>query len=76
MDSIKIECYLSNDCGSEDELRHNIEEALRLEGITSEIRISRIDTAVARALGFQGSPTVLVNGRDIAPAPASMQGFG
>lgn len=73
---MKIDCYLSTDCGSEAALRQNLDEALRLEGMSARIEIIRIEDSVARALGFKGSPTVLINGRDIAPAPVDMQGFG
>lgn len=73
---MKIECYISHGCGSEAALRLNIDEALRLEGnVDAQVIIHQVQEAVARALGFGGSPTVLIDGRDIDPMPTA-QGFG
>jgi hypothetical protein len=66
---MKIECFLSLACGSEESLRANLGEALALEGIEAEIVMRRIDDPLARALGLRGSPSVLIEGRDIMPAP-------
>jgi hypothetical protein len=64
---MKIECYMSSGCESEDALRKNIFEALELEGIKAEVNFYRINDEEARSLGLKGSPSVLINSRDIQP---------
>jgi hypothetical protein len=70
---MKIYCYLSKDCASENALRENIIQALNLEAIDAELVFHRITADEAEVLGLKGSPTVLIDGRDIQPA--NMQGF-
>lgn len=50
------------------ELVQEIIEDLSLEISAQEVIVE--DPARAEALGYRGSPTVLVNGRDILPAPS------
>ncbi|HEX8948620.1 MAG TPA: hypothetical protein VF790_06640 [Dissulfurispiraceae bacterium] len=70
---MKIECYLSVGCSSEEALRGNIRAALSLEGIDAEVTFSRIKEEEASVRGLKGSPSVLVDGRDIDPQ--GMSGF-
>lgn len=65
---MKIECYMSLKCGSEDALRENIFKALELENIKAEVNFYRINDKKAMALGLKGSPSVLIEGRDIQPS--------
>ncbi len=65
--SLKIECYMSLECGSEASLRKHIKEALSLEGADTEVFFHRIKDEEAYALGLKGSPSVLINGKDIDP---------
>lgn len=47
-----------------------IRNALAAERITAPIQLIRVDTdAEAQRYGFYGSPTIRVNGEDIAPLP-------
>lgn len=55
-------------CGSEDALRENISKALELENINAEVSFYRITEDEAKALGLKGSPSVLIDGKDIQPA--------
>jgi hypothetical protein len=71
---MRIECYLSESCGSEEAIRANVAQALSLEGVDAVMVLRRVEPAVARALGLSGSPTVLVDGVDVAP-PADIAGF-
>lgn len=71
---MEIDCYLSKDCGSEDALMEAVLDALALEGAEARAAVHRIDDEEAEKLGLRGSPSVLVNGRDIEPA--DMEGFG
>lgn len=68
-----IDCYLSRGCASENTLRENINQALNLEAIDAEVAFYRVTDYEAEELGLKGSPSVLINGRDIQPA--NMQGF-
>ena len=64
---MKIDCYLSLACGAEKSLRENIFKALDSEGIQAEVHFYRIDDMKASTLGLRGSPSVLINGKDIQP---------
>ncbi len=64
---LKIDCYMSINCASEDSLRENIKKAIEDEGIEAEIKFYRISEEEAQKLGLRGSPSVLINGRDIQP---------
>jgi len=64
---IKIDCYISEGCNSEDGLRINISEALGLESLDADVAFHKINEIEANELGLRGSPTVLINGVDILP---------
>lgn len=70
---MKIDCYMSLRCGSEDSLRKNISKALELEGISAKVNFYRITEDEAKKLGLKGSPSVLIDGRDIQPV--DIEGF-
>ncbi len=62
---MKMECYMSSGCGSELAVRRNIEAALKLEGVSAETVFRRITEDEAMALGLRGSPSVLIDGKDV-----------
>ena len=64
---MKIECYLSPECGSEESLRENITHALAIEKIEAEVNVHRIDDKKAVALGLSGSPSVFINDKELQP---------
>jgi len=64
---MKIDCYLSPGCGSEEALRENITRALAIEKVEAELRLHRIDDDKAMALGLSGSPSVFINGKELQP---------
>ena len=68
---IKIDCYISQGCASEDGLRKNIADALKRESLEAEVAFYRINEIEANELGLRGSPTVLINGVDILPGETS-----
>ena len=70
---MKIDCYFSLGCASEDILRKNVTEALDAESVKAEVNYHRIDDDEAERLGLRGSPTVLINGID--PFPSEIGGF-
>jgi len=64
---------MSLGCGSEEALKENIFMALKLEGIEAYVNFHRIDDSEADSLGLRGSPSVLIDGKDIQPA--EVKGF-
>lgn len=68
---MKIECYMSMRCGSEEALRDNVREAVALEGVRAEVLFRRLSDEEAASLGLRGSPSVLVDGEDVEPAEVS-----
>lgn len=64
---MKIDCYLSPECGSEEALRDNITRALAIEKVEAELSLHRIDDDKAMALGMTGSPSVFINGKELQP---------
>lgn len=67
---MKIDCYLSVRCGSENVLKTNIEKALELEGIEASVNFFRIDDEEAARRRLRGSPSVFVNGTEFQPLEA------
>ncbi len=64
---MRIDCYLSPECASEEALRKNITRALATEKIEAELSVYRIDNEKAIALGVTGSPSVFINGKELQP---------
>ncbi|NWF93198.1 MAG: thioredoxin family protein [Syntrophaceae bacterium] len=64
---MRIDCYLSPECASEEGLRENIRRALAIERIEAEVTFHRIDEEKAMALGVTGSPSVFINGKELQP---------
>ena len=64
---MKIDCYLSHGCGSEETLRENITQALVIEKVKAEVNFNIIDDEKAVALGLSGSPSVFVDGKELQP---------
>ena len=58
-------------CPSHPEARELLEEVLEARGVDATVDIREVRTQdEARALGFPGSPTIRVDGRDVDPAGA------
>jgi hypothetical protein len=70
---MKFDCYLSLCCSSEIALRENLNMALELEDVKAQVNFCRITHIEAAELGLKGSPSVLINGKDIQPT--DVQGF-
>jgi len=70
---IRIDCYLAQDCASEQALSANINAALGLETVKAEVSFVRVTASEAEKLGLKGSPSVLLDGEDILPS--SLSGF-
>jgi hypothetical protein len=63
---MKIDCYLSEHCGSYYALDERIATALNELGVGAEVSFHTIYYEDAVALSIPGSPTIRINGRDIA----------
>ncbi len=64
---MNIDCYMSIGCGSEDDLRENITQALAIEKVHAKVNFHRIDDDKAMSLGLTGSPAVFINGKQLQP---------
>ncbi len=62
---MKIDCYISQGCGSEEALKENIDRALEAEKIQAKVSIHRISDEKAAELKLSGSPSVFINGREL-----------
>jgi hypothetical protein len=65
--TMRIDCYLSPECASEEALRKNIKRALTIEKVEADLSFHRIDDNKAMALGVTGSPSVFINGKELPP---------
>jgi hypothetical protein len=70
---MKIDCYISQGCGSEEALKENIARALEAEGIHAEAGFHRISDEQAAKLKLSGSPSVFIDGKELQPQ--SIAGF-
>lgn len=61
---MKIECFLSETCGSYHQLRENMEKALNDLGISAEVSYPVVYYEEAMNLGLRGSPHIRINGRN------------
>lgn len=64
---MRIDCYISRGCASEESLRENMKKALQIEAEEVEVNFHRIGDAEAERLGLRGSPSIFINGQDILP---------
>lgn len=64
---MKIDCYMSEGCISETQLRENLKAALVNSSVKPEIQFHRINEEEARKKSLMGSPSVLIDGIDILP---------
>lgn len=64
---MKIDCYISKGCGSEEALKENIARALDAEKIHAEVGIHRLSDEKATELKLSGSPSVFIDGKELQP---------
>lgn len=58
------------DCPSHDAALERLRQVMAEEGLDTEIEIVKVETdEQAQRLHFVGSPTILIDGRDIDPPP-------
>jgi glutaredoxin len=69
---MKIELLHWDGCPSLPEARRLLDDVLRERGLDPEVELRHVETQEeAEALGFPGSPTIRIDGRDIDPEGAS-----
>ena len=69
---VKIELLYWEGCPSAAEARALVDEVLATHGVEAEFEVREVRTdAEAEALGFPGSPTIRVDGRDVDPRGAA-----
>lgn len=64
---MKIDCFISDECSSEAQLRENLNAALTDSSVSPDIQFHRINEEEAKRKGLMGSPSVLINDVDILP---------
>lgn len=62
---MKIDCFLSESCGSYHRLREHINAALTELGVKADVVYHTVYYDEALRLGVKGSPTVRINGKDL-----------
>lgn len=62
---MKIDCYLSEHCGSYHQLRENIDRAVAGLDLSADVVFHTVTYDDAVRLGITGSPSLRVNGRDL-----------
>ncbi len=73
---MKIEVLYVPDCPHHPVAVLKLREVLAAEGVAADIlEVAVNDMATAKALRFSGSPTIRVNGRDVAAESGSVQDF-
>ena len=73
---MNITFFYFEDCPSHDAALERLWQVMAEEGVDAEIEIVQVETdEQAQRLRFAGSPTILINGRDIDP-PATEVYYG
>jgi hypothetical protein len=74
---MKIEVLYVADCPSHPAAVKLLKNILSAEGVTAEIReVLVTDEAMGGTLGFRGSPTIRINGRDVGGESPKVEAFG
>lgn len=74
---MRVEVLYVDGCRNCEALLPRLRELLDRAGLTPEVALRRVDSEQdARRLGFLGSPTVRVNGRDVEPGANERDDFG
>jgi hypothetical protein len=67
---MRVRFLYSEDCSSHGEALARLRSVLAEEGLRAEVEIVRVDTfEEAERERFTGSPTILIDGKDISPVP-------
>lgn len=67
---MKVTFLYYEDCPSHDAALDRLRQVMTEEGVKAEIEVVKVETEEqAQRLRFVGSPTILINGKDIDPPP-------
>jgi hypothetical protein len=70
MVELRVELLTFEGCPHLDRARHDLEAVLRESIIETPVQVVYVNSAEdAEFLGFQGSPTIRINGEDVVPQP-------
>jgi hypothetical protein len=73
---VKVEFLYWDECPSHELALQRLREVLKARQIFAPIHVIAVTTAQqAAALRFPGSPTIMVNGHDLFPAPGGPYGL-
>ncbi len=73
---MKVEVLYVAECPSHSAAVKLVREVLSSEGVAAEVREVLVrDDSMATELAFSGSPTIRINGRDVAGESSQAQGF-
>src|SRR5512137_2874889 len=71
---VRITFLYFEDCPSHEAALARLRQVVAEQGVQAEIEIVKIETdEQAQSRRFVGSPTILIDGRDIDPLPADIQ---
>jgi hypothetical protein len=71
---LRVSFLYYEDCPSHESALERLRQVLTDEGIDAEVEVVKVETdAEAAQWRFVGSPTILVEGRDIDPPPSNAQ---
>ena len=74
---MRVEVFFVPDCPHHPAAVQRVRDVLLAEGIRAEIHETAItDANAAQELRFRGSPTIRINGRDIAGESSHAKAFG
>jgi hypothetical protein len=74
---VKVEVLYVTKCPSHRAAVELVREVLAAQGVAAEIQEVLVrDAGMASELRFPGSPTIRINGRDVAGEPQKERGFG
>jgi hypothetical protein len=72
--AVEITFLYFEDCPSHEAALARLRQVMAEEGVRTEIEIVKVETdEQAQSRRFVGSPTILIDGRDIDPLPADVQ---
>lgn len=73
---MKVEILYVADCPSHSGAVKLVRDVLTSEGVTAEVHeVLVTSTKMARDLAFPGSPTIRINGQDVAAESSQRKGF-
>jgi hypothetical protein len=74
---MKVEVLYFAGCPNHNPTLELVRDVLREEGTRAEVvQVEVKDEATAQAMGFLGSPTIRINGRDVESAAPAAPAFG